>query len=339
MTNMDDKVQEQSAFCKLDELMAKDYPPTQWLVESLIPEEALVILSAKPSTFKTWLSYEIALKVASGQKLFDELETTQTGVLILDGESGDRLMKNRFACLGYMGDDKPIFYRTYSGGAKFDSEKVTEVIDFCLKNDVKLIIFDSFVRFSGVKDENSSVAVAEVFKQFSEFKTAGLTALFIHHSRKGSAIYGRNEIDSVRGSSDIIASCDVHLALTKRGKNTVIISQPKNRFDEETSPIKAKFRKESPTSSRWHYLGKETPTELDEDSIKESTYNIIRNFPGLNQKQIRDAMLANGLDIGEKRLRSLLRELEVSKAIFSKKGDRTEILYYTYDDGGERQNG
>lgn len=317
-----------SHFKQLDELMHEDYPPTKWLVENLIPEEALVILSAKPASFKTWLCYEIALKVASGQRLFDELETFQTGVLILDGESGARMMKNHFTCLGYMGVDKPIYYQTYGGGTRLNDESIVEVRNFCLEKCIKLIIFDSFARFSGVRDENSSMEIAEAFKRFSKLKTAGLTALFIHHSRKGSAIYGRNEIDSVRGSSDIIASCDIHLSIAKRGKNKIIISQPKNRFDEEANPVKAEFRKESSTSSRWYYLGKEVPEKPDDDSDKDEICEVLENYPGLNQKQIRDSLIANGNPIGEKRLRSLLQELEADQRLIKRRGSRTEMLYY-----------
>ena len=38
---------------KLDTLIALDYPPIGYLVEQLIPEESIIILSARLASFKT----------------------------------------------------------------------------------------------------------------------------------------------------------------------------------------------------------------------------------------------------------------------------------------------
>jgi hypothetical protein len=89
----------QPSFITLKELMTRRYPESEWVVESLIPE-GLTVLSAQPASYKTWLLLDIAIAVASGSQLSQTFDTTQSGVLVIDEESSERLLQQRLSLLG-----------------------------------------------------------------------------------------------------------------------------------------------------------------------------------------------------------------------------------------------
>lgn len=79
----------------LAELLNTEFQNPQWLVERLIPHETVTIVSGAPASYKTWLTLEIALKVAAGEKVFGEFQAIQSPVLIIDEENHPRILKDR----------------------------------------------------------------------------------------------------------------------------------------------------------------------------------------------------------------------------------------------------
>ena len=96
-------------FVSLSELMAKELPPIRWLIDGLVPEEGMVVLAGMSGSYKTWLVMSMAIAVAAGQDFLDIFSTQQTGVLIIDEESGERLYSERFKLLTDR-EDLPIYY-------------------------------------------------------------------------------------------------------------------------------------------------------------------------------------------------------------------------------------
>ena len=54
----------------LDDLLARDFPPREWLVQGLLPAHAVTIISASPKSFKTWLLLYMAVCITQGKRLF-----------------------------------------------------------------------------------------------------------------------------------------------------------------------------------------------------------------------------------------------------------------------------
>lgn len=321
----DNKEEWIDSFKSLDNLLDKKFPPIQWLVDGLIPEGSIVLMSAKPASYKTWLAYQMALSVSTGEKFLNQFKTEQSAVLIVDGEAGERQLHNRLLTLGAL-KGLPIYYQVWSGGKKIDKTYKSQLLAFCAINKIKFIIFDSLVRFLNVKDENSAIEVADAFKRISSFKTAGITTLFIAHNRKGNSSYEGGNIDSVRGSSDIVASCDIHLSINRGTNNIIVVSQPKNRLDEEITPFRAKLVKESSNSSVWQFVDNVKSVDRG-DIMKESIVDMLSDNECLNQKQIKEALLGSGIDVGEKKVRAILNEMKANGLLSSQRGERTEILY------------
>src|SRR4051812_45580402 len=94
---------------RLKDLLAEQFPPEIWLVDGLVPDEGVTIISGSPGSFKTWLYMELAVKVATGKLAFGHFNTKQTGVLIIDEESGKRRLQKRFKQLAAT-DDMSIHF-------------------------------------------------------------------------------------------------------------------------------------------------------------------------------------------------------------------------------------
>ena len=61
------------------ELMKLEFPPTQWLIEGLLPE-GLTVLSGAPRIGKSWLSLQIALSITTASPLFGQAPASEKSV-------------------------------------------------------------------------------------------------------------------------------------------------------------------------------------------------------------------------------------------------------------------
>lgn len=211
------------------ELAKQDIPPPTWVVDQLVPDESITIISALPAHYKTWVAFGIAIKVARGDKLFDQFETKQTNVLIVDEESGKSRLRKRLQMLGIT-TDTPIAI-TCNAGFKLTEESTNSLIAFCEAQNIGLIMFDSLTRLH-TADENTANEMSVVMGNLKRLANAGLAVLLIHHNRKPGfpRSGGANEM---RGSVDILAACDVQISLQRKDSNTITVKQNKNRDAEE----------------------------------------------------------------------------------------------------------
>lgn len=325
----------------LKELLNKDYPPTQWLVQDIIPENSIILLSASPACFKTWFSMDLSLRVASGDKFLGHFDTKQTGVLILDAESGSKQAHDRFKKLG-ANQDLPIYYKSCNR-KRMSQDYATAILVECLDKNIKLVIFDSLTRFHN-SNENDANEMSRLFESFYQLKNQGVSCLIICHNRK--AYYGGNESQNrlnlgelIRGSSDILAACDLHLAIERlKDRNAIRISQTKNRFDEEAKPFVARLNKIDNNHCEWEFVGVDVTKEDRLNDVKEKIIKCIVANPGKNQKQL--LKIYKGTyqkDISDKAFYGLLKKMAQNEEAIVKSGNKTEKLYFI-EEKGETQN-
>jgi hypothetical protein len=199
----------------------------EWIVEDLLPRSALTVLAGERGSYKSFACLDLAARVAVGYP-FAGHKTVATPVLYLDRENGAQIINARKTFLG-IGDTSS------DDGLSYWGTWMPE--DPCSLNDERLIataekrkpviIFDSLIRFAQGKDENSADAMAKVTELFRRLTKVGASVLVIAHKsdKPGSSPY--------RGSSEILAGCDVGWSLTKEPGHSVKWSCIKNRFREE----------------------------------------------------------------------------------------------------------
>src|SRR3954453_4701824 len=77
-------------------LMAKEFPPTDYVVEGYIAE-GLTVLAGRPKLGKSWLALDLAISVASGGAALGSVQVQQGSVLYLALEDNERRLKSRLS--------------------------------------------------------------------------------------------------------------------------------------------------------------------------------------------------------------------------------------------------
>lgn len=308
-------------FITLKELMSRNYPESEWVVERLIPE-GLTILSAQPASFKTWLLLDIAIAVASGNQLFETFDTTQNAVLMVDEENGERLLQQRLQLLG-IDDELPIKFMVEKL-FKLEDAQISAIIKFCKKNGIGVIMFDSLVRINK-NNENDAVQMAESFEKIRRFTKAKINVIITHHNRKSGK--SENPSQDMRGSSDILAAVDCHLSLkNNRETKKLTITQAKVRFSEELEPFEVAIVSQE-DSVKFEYIGASDFAETKRTKTVNAIKDLLADGKILNQKEVLATLEENGNKINAKTLRSILKGMEENGELAGSPGKGSEILY------------
>lgn len=193
------------------EAMAEKYADyeAKWLVEGWILDSAIITIAAPPERFKTWLSIDLALSVASGLPFLDTYEIRKPGnVLIFQQEDFGARYFSRFKTIerGKLDRAKiPVKMRDEDGYTYYEysydiSNKIFfhENSEFNLDNNdaidkleqriketnAVLCIIDPFYSLSNADDYFASAA-AKIRDRIKAIRNeTGCAFLFVHHTRK-----------------------------------------------------------------------------------------------------------------------------------------------------------
>lgn len=213
-------------------LLEKQFPETIWLVENLIPAEGFTAITGTPSSYKSFLTEHLAICLTSNQPFLGHFPVTEGSVLIIDKENPLSLLKERFLKLGAEENAAIYFLQDPDHYRIQDDETLNLTINFIKENNIKLVIIDSFVHIHK-GDENDSGAIAATFEKL---KLLPCAIVFIHHHRKTIKFFTGTPLESIRGSSDIAAEVESHLAVDVIS-NGLRIAQYKNRRGELIKPF------------------------------------------------------------------------------------------------------
>lgn len=239
----------------------------EWTIEKWLPNRSVGILTGKRGTMKTFIALLMAYSIASGNKFLEQFQSTKGKVIYLDKENGISIMKKRTRMIkkGLEIDSDPIDVGFICFSTlKIDKLKdITKLRDILLRNKPRLLIIDTYRR--GISfDENDAGAVSQLFvdilRPLSE--VYNMSILLIHHDRKGQAGESGDEMDEIRGSSDLANYADFIMKTEKKGE-FLILKQLKNRNAAEEKPLKIKqtFNEDL---LNFEYLGEyEKKTKID----------------------------------------------------------------------------
>jgi len=223
-----------------DDLQNSEIEEKEWLIDKLIPHKAVCVLTGKRGTMKTFLALQMAYSVATGNEFLGKFHTQQGGVLYLDKENGLNIMKKRTKMIkSGLNLDAPskIGFICFSQLKIDKNTDIWEIEKEIQKNEIKLLIVDTYRRAISF-DENDAGAVSQLFvdnlRPIAE--RSDFSILLIHHNRKSGSGFG-DEMDEIRGSSDLANYADIILKTERKGTN-LVLKQLKNRNAQEEEPIK-----------------------------------------------------------------------------------------------------
>lgn len=172
----------------------------EWVVEKIIPKEAITVIHGKGGIGKTWLLMELGRCVSEGLRFFD-LNTRRMPVYYIDFENSEASLVERAKILG--GGSMKVWHLSVDPSPpKIDW---TEWVKY-KELEPGLIIFDTF-RACQEAEENSSTEMAKVISRFKELRAKRFTVILIHHTTKNG--------ENFRGSQAILDLCDHVLSMER----------------------------------------------------------------------------------------------------------------------------
>lgn len=274
-----------------------------YIVEKLIPKESIAIISGYPGSYKTWICLHIAISVTQGLLVFEKFSTEKTNILIIDEENSVSLLKNRLECLS---DKKSLnIYFMVMNNFKATEENISNIKKIIKLKRIGFIIIDSFIRVLD-GEENSAKDVSKTFNELRKITKYGASILITHHHRKGNE--KQNNPNSLRGSSDILASIDSSFSVNKKDNNKIFIKQMKNRFSQEEAEFIINIEKEA-SLLKFKYARNLT-TEDIEETRKNQIFKIIKEGGSVDIGFIYEKS-----SLGKNRTGVILKELEEEEKI------------------------
>lgn len=322
-TKGDIETKEQFKPLSLVELMMKKFPDTEWIVQKLVPSGSIIAVSGPPTALKTWLMLDLATKVSQGEILFDKFATTQASVLIVDEDNGLRLLQKRVNKLTKQ-YDLPIYILSYSG-FKLRDEDVKCVISFCKDRHVKLVIFDALIRIH-TQDENDASKMTQVFGILRRFTKEEITVVFTHHHRK-QGMMRSNPSQDMRGSSDILASVDCHIAVERKAKEGyLVINQTKLRQEEEAPPFKLTVIDDG-EEMKFEFAGDVDEAQSRKADFRGAIHELLeREGRPMYKTEVYCALKEMKLEGAHSTFKSAVDEMLKGGELFGKKGEKNKVF-------------
>lgn len=195
-------------------------PPPPMLVEGLIPEKALVLLTGKPKFGKSLLALDVAHALARGEPVFGHFpvrtyegrEKSGGPVIYCGMEDGQIEIANRLLKRGITFDDTTPFFVCPQRFTVSTSEGMDTLHAFfkqvadSVGQEPVLVIIDTARESLGIKEWNDAAEVGEKIRPLREgFARERCSVILVGHNRKQEADASGDEIS---GSNATASSVD-----------------------------------------------------------------------------------------------------------------------------------
>lgn len=243
------------------------------IVNKLIPRGSIGAWAGKRASFKSWMGLSCALSIASGVE-FCGFKTEKSAVAYFDRENGFLELKKRVQMLqkGLGVEDAGEIYFLGDYFKMDHTDHLLQIEEFIKERKIKVIFIDVYRRSISF-DENDANKVSEFFvdriKPLCE--RTGVSIVFLHHEKKGDS---PDEMDNLRGSSDLVNYLDFVLLNRRRG-NKIILKQLKSRRSKEIEPIDISMETDETTYFKFESLGTSTNITEPEKCAREVLKYLI----------------------------------------------------------------
>lgn len=280
------------SFISSAELSQKQLEPPRFIVENLIPE-GLTLLVAPSKSFKSWMSLDLAISVATGTKFLNRM-TRQGTALYAALEDSEYRLKERQEKV-FNGRPAPEHLYITRSAANLDNGLIDQLEMFVQKNpDTQLIIIDTFQMVRSMN--NSRNAYSKDYKDCGRLKEFAdkhrLAMILVHHTSKFV-----NETDpfaNINGTTGIMGAADTAIMMTRADKETGFAKMNITGRDIQEEEYQMRF---DFTKFRWQIEGsteqvaERTATEVYEKNP------IVRTIRKILQENNKEAWTGSATDI------------------------------------------
>jgi hypothetical protein len=235
-------------------LEASQNQTIKWFLPGFVPEKSICMLAAKRASMKTFMALYFGLSAATGSQ--NVLGTPQPcKVVYLDYENGDFEMHRRVRGL-CIGEKERItagqnFLLSIYPPIRLDKPGgVQALVDTVKATEAKIVVVDTQRRLTSAEENASETSNSILEGLQTAIQATGCSFVLLHHMRKSAGQKGQvveDEMDEIRGSSDIPASCSVIYYLKRQGtSDKFTLKQLKNRFAPERKTIQLHIEGQAP---------------------------------------------------------------------------------------------
>ena len=303
------------------DLLQKDLPPLEYVVEGVIPEGAS-LLAAAPKIGKSLLCLNIAVAVALDGKALGKADVQTGRVLYIDLDGNMRGTQRRLKSL-LKGESKADtlddlqrfdYYREFP---RVDEEKADDAIGYLERyleryDDTRLVVVDTLAdvrpKTSGQRNmyETDREALTPFRDLLQKHNTSGV---FVHHTNKSNA---SDPLEHVSGSTGLTSAVDNVLVMRKeRGQHDAELQIVPREEEEQTLSLSF-----DPQLTTWRLEGQ--AEEFAKTEERQEVLDALRDLTNDGQgdpvgpKEVSEALPETSYDTVRQRL-SRMAEAEESR--------------------------
>lgn len=307
----------------LEEILALPDVEEEWVVASIVLQNAITTVSGLPNHFKSLFVQMLVKAVASGELFLGKFKADKGSVLIIDREIPTIRLKKRWKAIGAEAGVN-IFFYPYSDTFKLDDvhdmKRLEALID---EHKYKLIVIDTFNRSHKGKETNSYSEIAGVFEPLKRLleKTS---IILIHHSNKSGYKTDTPTPEELMGSTDFAAETDTLFTIRKKDKDTLQVHNLKAKDSPLIDPFSLRLITKEDGSLDLQYEGEiEAPMTAPQAREKE----IVDFLKSGKKKKSEIILFMKERDEKEGTINNALTVMR-SKGLIDSKTEGREAAYF-----------
>jgi hypothetical protein len=190
------------------DLLAKRFPPEEWLVDGLITA-GLTVLAGASKIGKSWTALQLVTALDQGGRFLGTLKARKCDALYCALEDTPKRIQKRLQKQGVAAFN----------GSRLETKRRTTA-DLCafLKANpqFRVVIIDTLQKMLGISDLNDYSQTVNSISALKDIADSlNIAVIVIHHTRKGGDLDG-DHMESALGSTGINATADTTLTMRRK---------------------------------------------------------------------------------------------------------------------------
>jgi KaiC/GvpD/RAD55 family RecA-like ATPase len=191
----------------IGEFLGYEFPPRQWVMEPIIPQQGLTMCFSWRGTGKTYVSLGIAYAVAAGGKFLRWSAPVPRKTLFIDGEMTGTMMQQRLReiALGSKAEAAEDALHVLTPDRQTlgimpnlstDGGRAT-VEAYIKRHNIKFVVIDNISALYGAAKDNDAESWMPMQGWLRHLRFEGVSVLLVHHTGKGGEQRGTSSREDI----------------------------------------------------------------------------------------------------------------------------------------------
>lgn len=191
----------------LGDFLRVEFPPRQWVMEPIIPEQGLTMIYSWRGIGKTYVALGIAYAVASGGRFLKWNAPQPRRTLYLDGEMAGTMMQQRLreTAMGSEAEAAEDALRVITPDRQqlgimpnlSTEEGRSQIEAYIDREEIKFLIIDNISALYGAAKDNEAESWLPMQSWLRRLRFKGVAVLLVHHTGKGGAQRGTSSREDI----------------------------------------------------------------------------------------------------------------------------------------------